>query len=244
MKLLKIPFDAGNPTGSAATASAPEEIAKFFPEIEQIDVAVNQSNFEETMKNIEAAALQELKTSKICSIGGDHSITYALVKAASQIHKNLTLIYFDAHLDCEDDFLPPSHEDVIKAIVNQKLVKPENIIIVGARKSWPKEQAFVKENNIRVIKPEEIDKLSANSCQLTAGPVYISVDIDVFDPELAPATGYPEKQGINLQQFQKFTERLDFNRIIGFDLVEVAPSLENGKKTVTLASDVIKFLLC
>jgi len=235
--ILKIPFDAGNPTGAAGTASAPEEIAKLFPEVEQIDVAVNQSNSEETMKNIEAAALQELKTGKICSIGGDHSITYALVKAASQIHKNLTLIYFDAHLDCEDDFLPPSHEDVIRAIAKQNLAK---IIIVGARKWWPKEAAFVKEHNIRIIKPEELDKANL----IVEGLIYISVDIDVFDQELAPATGYPEKQGINLQQFKKFTEKLDFNRIIGFDLVEVVPQLENGKKTVTLASDVIKFLLC
>lgn len=242
-KFLKIPFDSGNPTGKKGTSNSPELILKK----KGTAIQINQSNVDESMKNIEAAALNEFKAgNQVCSVGGDHSITYPLVKAASHVHRDLALIYFDAHLDCEDDFLPPSHEDVVKAIVNKKLVKPENIIIIGARKFWKKEVEFIKKRKIQVIyspvKREEIIKYVKNFFKKHQ-QVYISVDIDVFDPKVAPDTGYPEQGGFTKEEFREFTENMDFKRIIGFDVVEVSQSNESAKKTVTLASHVIKFLL-
>ena len=242
-KFLKIPFDAGNPTGKKGTVKSPELILKK----KGYTVKVNQSNAEESMNNIEAAALQELKEGhQLCSVGGDHSITYGLVKAAAKVHKELALIYFDAHLDCEDSFIPPIHEDVIQAIVKQKLVKPQNIIIIGTRKFWKKEVDFIKKHKITVIYApvdrSDIEKNIKNFFKKHKH-VYISVDIDVFDPSVAPDTGYPEQGGFTEEEFRVFTENMDFKRIIGFDLVEVAQSNVKSKKTVTLASHVIKFLL-
>jgi agmatinase len=245
-KFLKIPFDAGNPTGKKGTANSPNQIFKILKK-KATEVKINQSNFDESMKNIEAAALKEFKSgNQVCSVGGDHSITYPLVKAASKVHKDIALIYFDAHLDCEDDFLPPSHEDVIRAIVNKKLVKPQNIVIIGARKFWKKEVEFIKKHNIEVIYGpvgrSEIEKYLKNFSKKHKH-IYISVDIDVFDPTIAPDTGYPENHGFTEEEFRKFTENLDFKRIIGLDLVEVAQSNEKEQKTITLASRVIQFLL-
>jgi agmatinase len=244
-KFLKIPFDAGNPTGTKGTANAPEKILKLLKQ-KGTSVKVNQSNVEETQKNIEESALKAFKTGKVCSIGGDHSITYGLVKAASQVHKDLALMYFDAHLDCEDNFVPPSHEDVIKAIVTKKLVQPKNIVIIGARKFWSKEVKFIKKHNIDVIyapvKRTEIEKYIKNFFKKHK-KVYVSVDIDVFDPSIAPDTGYAEKGGFTEEEFRGFTENMDFKRIIGSDLVEVAQSSGKVQKTTTLASRVIQFLL-
>ena len=183
---------------------------------------------------------------QVCAVGGDHSITYGLVRAASKVHKDLALIYFDAHLDCEDDLLPPTHEDVIQAIVNQKLVKPENILIIGARKFWKKEVTFIKKHNIKVIyavvKRDEIKEQIANFFKKHKD-IYVSIDIDVFDPTIAPDTGYPEKFGFTEEEFLQFTNEMNFKRIKGWDLVEVARSTGNSQKTITLASRVIKFLL-
>jgi agmatinase len=242
---LKIPFDAGNPTGSKGTANSPDKILKVLKKKGTL-VKVNQSNVEETQKNIEQTAANAFKNGQVCSIGGDHSITYGLVKAASKVHKDLALMYFDAHLDCEDDFVPPSHEDVIKAIVKKKLVKPQNIVIIGARKFWRKEVEFIKKHNIEVIYApvgkENIEKYIKNFFKKHK-KVYVSVDIDVFDPSIAPDTGYAEKGGFTEEEFRRFTENMDFKRIIGCDLVEVAQSNEKTQKTVALASRVISFLL-
>jgi len=246
LKILKIPFDSGNPTGKKGTARSPEKIAQKLGK-KGILVKVNQSNFDESIENIEKAAFKEFKSqNKVLALGGDHSITYGLVKAASKIYKDLAFIYFDAHLDCEDNFLPPSHEDVVKAIVNEKLVKPENIVIIGARKFWKKEVDFVKENNINVIyapvKREEIEEFIKNFFEKHKH-VYVSIDIDVFDPSIAPDTGYSEPGGFTKEEFRRFTDNMNFKRIIGSDVVEVAYLSEKSKKTITLASDVISFLL-
>ena len=237
--ILKIPFAQGN-LKSQSSSFAPEVLAK-----EGLYVPVNLGNFEETQENIEKAALKKFEKGKVASIGGDHSITYGLVRAASKKFKNLGLVYFDAHLDCEDDFQPPSHEDVVRAIVKEKLIAPENILMIGVRKSWPKEEKFVKKHRIKVVKAgdsqralEELKKLNEKVDHL-----YVSVDIDVFDPEIAPATVYKEKNGLDFENFKKFITVLDFKRIIGFDLVEYSPSLDSNGKTGTLASNVIKFLL-
>jgi agmatinase len=244
-EFLKIPFDAGNPTGAKGTAKSPDKILKVLKKKGTL-VKVNQSNTDETQKNIEETALNAFKKGQVCSIGGDHSITYGLVKAASQVHKDLALIYFDAHLDCEDNFVPPSHEDVIKAIVNKKLVQPKNIVIIGARKFWGKEVKFIKKHNINVIYApvdrKEIEKYIKNFFKKHK-KVYISVDIDVFDPSIAPDTGYTEKGGFTEEEFRRFTENMDFKRIIGLDLVEVATSSGKTQKTITLASRVVQFLL-
>jgi len=246
MIFLKIPFDSGNPTGAKGTDKAPEQILKLLKKKGK-KIKINKSNAEETQKNITDAAFKEFNLGKkVCSIGGDHSITYGLVKAASKAYKDLALIYFDAHLDCEDEFIPPTHEDVIKAIVNEKLIKPKNIVIIGARKFWRKEVEFIKKNNITVIYApvgrEAIEKYIKKFCQ-THKNIYVSIDIDVFDPSVAPDTGYTEKGGFTEKEFRRFTDNMDYKRIKGFDIVEVAPSDENMKKTVTLASHVIRFLL-
>jgi agmatinase len=242
---LKVPFDAGNPTGSKGTAKAPDKILKLLKKTGTL-VKVNQSNAEETQKNIEETALKAFKKGPVCSIGGDHSITYGLVKAASKIHKDLALMYFDAHLDCEDDFVPPSHEDVIKAIVKKKLVKPKNVVIIGARKFWRKEVEFIKKNNIEVIYApvgrKNIEEYIKNFFKKHKN-IYVSIDIDVFDPSIAPDTGYTEKGGFTEEEFRRFTENMDFKRIIGSDIVEVSTSNEKAQKTIALASRVISFLL-
>lgn len=238
--ILKIPFAQGN-LKSQSSSFAPEVLAKTG-----LYVPVNLGNFEETQENIERAASEKFEQDrKVASIGGDHSITYGLVKAASKKFKNLGLIYFDAHLDCEDDFSPPSHEDVVRAIVKDELIAPENILMIGVRKSWPKEEEFVRKHKIKVVKAgdsegalKELKKLNNRIDHL-----YLSVDIDVFDPEIAPATVYKEKNGLNFEDFKKFITVLDFKRIIGVDLVEYSPSLDSNGKTGTLASNVIKFLL-
>jgi len=245
ISILKIPFDSGNPTGAKGPASAPEEICKYLPkELKKIDVKVNSGNFEETQDNITKSALKEIKLGRrVVGLGGDHSVTYGLIRAVSKVHKNLGLIYFDAHLDCEDNFLPPSHEDVIRAIVNQKLVKPENILIIGVRKFWPKEKQFVDSKHINVIygcKDIEQIKQEINSFQSKVSKLYISIDIDVFDPKFAPGTLYKEKKGFKKQNFLEILEEVKVKHIGGIDITEVSPDIDFQNKTVRLPMEIIK----
>lgn len=216
-KILKIPFEAGNPTGDKGPASAPDLVWKEGE-------VIKTGDFLETNKNISKAA-----KGRFLAIGGDHSITYALVKAA----KPEALLYFDAHLDCEDDFMPPSHEDVIRAIVNEKLVKSENIFIIGARKLYPKELEFVKKNNINVVKHMDPKLIS------TFKRIYLSIDIDVFDPSEAPGTNYPEENGIKSEEFFDLLQTIDLKTIVGVDICEINPEKDIENKTIRLAAKIV-----
>ncbi len=234
--ILKIPFESGNPTGKKGPAEAPDLIAKNLKG-NKIDVPVS-SDFESSSKNIYNASLKEWKAgNKVLALGGDHSITYSLVKAASKVYKDLAMIYFDAHLDCEDDFLPPSHEDIIPAIVKEKLVKPKNILMVGVRKTWKKEEKFVAKHNIKVLRMDADFSSEIRNFIKDKKNIYISVDIDVVDPQDAPGTNYPEKQGLKKTELFALLKLISsFNRSIGFDICEVSPHSDLQNKTVRLAS--------
>lgn len=244
--LLLIPFDGGNLKIKGA-GEAPAILSNFFKDLKKIKIKVDNFNFEESQNNISDAAYKEFKKKNlVIGIGGDHSVTYGLVRGAKKAFENISLLYFDAHLDAEDDFLPPSHEDVIQAIVNEKLIKPSNILIVGARKYWKKEIEFINKNNIKVAfaseKKSEISEKIRKFVEKSKN-LYVSVDIDFFDESIAKSTGYPEKNGFLLEDFVKFTTFPEFKRIIGYDLVELIPSIDNDNITTTLASNVIKHLL-
>ena len=86
-----------------------------------LDSVQEKDDFEKLHSEVFTIADKEYKKGNfVIGLGGDHSVSYGLMRAFSKHHKNAALIYFDAHLDCEDDFLPPTHEDIIRAAVNER----------------------------------------------------------------------------------------------------------------------------
>ncbi|MCX6774659.1 MAG: arginase family protein, partial [DPANN group archaeon] len=123
--IVKIPFDKCIvEKGRRGAALGPDEIekdlkshAKDMQKLKFVEVKEND-DFEKLHKETENIAQNEYKKGNfVIGLGGDHSISYGLMKAFSKRFKNSGLICFDAHLDCEDDFLPPTHEDLLKAAV-------------------------------------------------------------------------------------------------------------------------------
>ena len=187
-------------------------------------------------QEVEAAASNAYKKGDfVIGLGGDHSVSYGLMKAFSKHFKNSGLIYFDAHLDCEDDFLPPTHEDIVRAAVNKKFFAPENILMIGTRKSYPKEVKFVEEKRIRLGKIEDIKDFIKNK-----DSIYISIDIDVFDPKYAPGTGYLEKDGLAPEQvIPAIKDLVKSRKVKGVDIVEVSPPKDKDGMTSKLAARIL-----
>lgn len=229
--IFKIPFDSGIiKQEKRGAAEAPDIIQKFVKNAiwKEIEIA---GDFETTSNNITKAVENE---DIIIGVGGDHSIAYGLMRAFSKKF-NGGLIFFDAHLDCEDDFLPPSHEDIIKAVVNKGFFDPKNILIIGARKFYPKELEFIKEKEIKLGKLEDIQDFIKDKENL-----YVSIDIDVFDPEFAPGTGYPEKNGLKPEEVLLVIKELaKSGKVKGLDIVEVNPKKDSDNKTSQLAAKLL-----
>lgn len=223
------------------------------------EIPIKENDFEETCEAIREGALQEFNSEKIpFYVGGDHSITYPIMQAFSEKfgNKKTGLIVFDAHVDCAVDFLPASHEDIIRGIVKKRFVKPENVLILGVRKIYDVEKEFLEKNllgkRIRIIKAKEIKKKfgkvqkSIQEFVQNKSAIYLSIDIDVFDPSIAPGTGYLEKNGLLEKEFFELFEDILNNgkdKIKGIDLVEVNPEKDKAEKTQKLALKILEKII-
>jgi len=250
-KIFLVPSEQGSLDKNRGCAKAPEAILEtlkakgVLPEIET--VAVVQSDIEATDEAIFESAKKAFSGKCFpLFLGGDHSITYSLFRAFSETYgAESALVIFDAHADCSQFFKPVSHEDMNKVLVEEGLLKPENLLIIGLRKVFGVEEEFLEKNKIKSVSPalanRETEKAKALLKEFLSGrkTVYVSVDIDAFDPSIAPATGYPEKNGLLEKPFFSLLGFLiESGKVKGADLVEANPEMAGGTKTVLFAAKI------
>jgi len=229
MEIIKVP--AINGLGmTKGTELAPNRISKKGETLE-----LDNSNISEQEKTIYNAARE-----KTIFIGGDHSISYPLVKALSEKHENLKLIVLDAHPDLMPPMENPTHEEWLSAIVG-RYIAPENIMLIGARNIDPIEKGYPIETIAISNLANAMEKIKDFTKD---NQVYLSIDIDFFDSEVAPATGYPEKEGASKEQGLKLIKDIAENtNILSADIVEVNPTKPGAEKTIELAKEVLETLL-
>ncbi len=175
-------------------------------------------------------------------LGGDHSITYGLIKGFKKKFRKFGLIVFDAHPDCCKPFKTVTHEDWLRKLIEEKIIKKKDVILVGIREIDKTEINFLK--GIKIIKCNEFDNAKLISFLKKYKNVYLSLDIDVVDPKDAPGTGCKVKRGINGKSFLQIIGKLkNFKNIKRVDLVEVNPLLDKNKKTINLARKILRELI-
>lgn len=254
MKVIKVPTSQGSLGKNIGSEKAPDKILECLKNISIKDdgkslvyevgsIPINSSNIEETNLNIE-------NSEGDLFIGGDHSITYSLFKSLSKKYKNAGLVMFDAHPDCENNFSPPSHEDFIQVLIEQGILKKENLILIGLRNIDKKEYYYLKDNNIKYYTVKQLtenieeasDVIMETSRKFEA--LYVSIDIDVVDPSQAPGTGYPEPSGLYVRELIYLVNRLKMlKNLKRVDLVEVNPDKDVNNITSKLAARIISELL-
>jgi agmatinase len=240
--VLKIPFDKCIVEKERRGAAlGPDRIEKeyndFFeaPKANWVNVPISD-DFEKLHKEI---SLIVEKEKPIVSLGGDHSISYGVMKGFSNMHKNSCLLFFDAHFDAQDDFSPPTHEDILKAAVKEGFFRPENIFVIGVRNYTEKELEFVKKNNIRFQLASDFSTEEITQFAKKYNNIYFNLDIDVIDPSFAPGTGWPEPLGLNPNAVLDVILHLK-DKIKLLDIVEVSPPKDVNNNTSRLAA---KFLV-
>lgn len=223
MWVVKVPFINGLGK-TKGCEKAPNILAKRAKEIE-----IDNENIEDSIKKIYKKALNILKKGKkVLFIGGDHSISYPLAKAFAKTTKKQCLIVFDAHADCMKPMKEPTHEEWLRAILEKKLF--HKIILIGLRNIEPEEKSFLKNKKEVLIN----DFNFQNDYE-----IYLSIDIDVFDPIIAPGTGYKEKKGITKEKFYSIFDKIK-GKVKVIDLVEINPEKDLNSKTIKLAKEIIQ----
>ncbi|GAE47737.1 arginase [Mesobacillus boroniphilus JCM 21738] len=192
-------------------------------------------------------------------LGGDHSIAIGSLTGVSKHYKNLGVIWYDAHADLNTADTSPSgnihgmplavslglgHELLTQLGGYAPKVKPENIVIIGARALDEGEKDLIKELGIKVFTMHEIDRLgmatvieeTVNYLKEKTDGVHLSLDLDGLDPTDAPGVGTPVSGGISYRESHLAMEMLAEAKIItSAEFVEVNPILDEKNKTAVAA---------
>jgi len=257
MLIVKIPSEQGSLGKNSGCAEAPDiilnKLSRQNVKFNIGEIPVFKSDIIATDESIYKNA-KKLLGKKPVFVGGDHSITYALFRAFSETYgrENSALVVFDAHADATQIFKPVSHEDMNRVLVEEGILKRQNLLLVGLRKIWEQEAEWLREKKINVVRAVEIRKNIANAIsrigEFAKNPeikhIYISVDADVFDPEIMPATGYLEEKGLNESEFFTLLDALQKSgKIKAADFVEYNPGKDIDGKGFGLAAAVLNKLL-
>ncbi len=176
---------------------------------------------------------------KILSLGGDHSITYPIVKAVAAKYGKLNILHLDAHSDLYDDFdgNKYSHACPFARIMEEKLAS--RLVQVGIRTINTHQSEQAKRFGVEVI---EMRNWNSSMNFQFDGPVYISLDMDAIDPAFAPGISHHEPGGFTSRELISIVQGINGN-IVGADLVEFNPTRDQTGITAMLAAKLFKELL-
>jgi arginase len=173
------------------------------------------------------------------SLGGDHSITFPIIKAVAKKYSELTLFHFDAHPDLYDEFEGNrwSHACPFARIMESGLAK--RLVQIGIRTINGHQREQAKRFGVEVI---EMRHLPAYARLKAAGPVYISFDMDVLDPAYAPGVSHREPGGMSVREAIAHLHAVE-GEIVGADVVEYNPVRDVSGMTATVAAKILKEIL-
>jgi agmatinase len=204
-------------------------------------------SLEQSLEDIERY-FSALKTQGVrpLSVGGDHSITYPILKALGR-EAPLGLVHIDAHCDTMGayDGSKFHHGGPFRLAVLDGVLDPERTIQIGIRGSSNMFWEFSHDSGMTVIYMEDFMRMGVaaviEKARAVVGdqPIYISVDVDGFDPAYAPGTGTPEAGGLEAREGLALLRGLQGLTVAGADVVEVAPEYDPTTNTSQLAAQIL-----
>ena len=170
------------------------------------------------------------------ALGGDHSITYPIMRAISQKHRGVTILHIDAHGDLYDEFEGDrfSHACPFARIMEEELCA--RLVQVGIRTLTPHQREQITRFNVDTI---EMQHFAGGARPQTSGPVYLSIDLDGLDPAFAPGVSHREPGGLSVRDVLQMIHGLG-GPIVGADVVEFNPSQDVGNLTASVAAKIVR----
>lgn len=204
------------------------------------DCLLDNGNHQKTPATIEREASKLLRSGAfLLSLGGDHFVTWPLLKAHAAIHGPLALVQFDAHQDTWfDDGKRIDHGSFVARAVREGVVDPGRSIQIGIRTHAP------EDFGIKILYGHEVEEMRASDIayaitERTDGrKTYVTFDIDCLDPAYAPGTGTPVAGGPSSAKILSVLRQMTKVDIVGADVVEVAPAYDHADITAIAGSAV------
>ncbi|UOQ87103.1 agmatinase [Gracilibacillus salinarum] len=210
------------------------------------DIPLPFGNAQRSLEMIQSYIEQILAKGKFpLGLGGEHLVSWPIIQAIYQKYPDLAVIHIDAHADLREEYEGEalSHSTPIRKVCEK--IGPENVYSFGIRSGDRDEFRYAKESGMHMAKYEVAEPLKKVLPSLAGRPVYVTIDIDVLDPAFAPGTGTAEAGGISSKELLEaihLIARSDL-RVVGADLVEVAPNYDPAEQTAIAASKFVREML-
>jgi len=205
---------------------------------------------------IEAQAVALMAHHHCVFLGGDHSVTLPLLRAAKARYGQIALIHFDAHCDTWTDHFgePSGHGTWTYEALQEGLISPQHTVQIGLRSGGERQaREYVADQGGLIYTARQLRGQDGAGLQPVVGaivqrigpmPVYLTLDIDCLDPAFAPGTGTPEPGGLSSTQVLTLLEELAVLNFVGMDCVEVAPAYDHAELTSNAAATLVWTYLC
>ncbi len=236
--ILPIPYDGTSTYGKGAD-KGPDAIIAASPYLENYDIETNSEVYkrgiyveapvkekrspEKMVAAVEKAAAEIIAKGKFyAGLGGEHSVTPGAVYPHAKKYKNLSVLQLDAHTDMREEFHGSKNNHAC-AMARVKDVCP--VVQVGIRSVDIGEYQNIKKDKIFYAKDiHDNDAWMGKAVQQLTDNIFITIDLDVFDPAFMPSTGTPEPGGLDWYQVLTFLRKVTKEKnVVGFDIVELAP---------------------
>lgn len=209
------------------------------------DVNVVPGNCEATCKIVEDTVNELLDLNiRPITIGGEHSASIGVIKALSEKYDKLTVIHLDAHRDLAFDFIGEKYSHA--TVMRRAHEFGADLVQIGIRSSSADEEEFVESTyNIQTFKNKDVHRhMDAVEYYLTTveTPIYLSVDMDVLDPAIAPSVGNPTPGGLFTSEIEAVIKSLSYKNVVGMDVVETATDRLGENTAVSAAKIIYDFL--
>ncbi len=254
LAILGIPFDekssylrgtAGGPDAirASSTGRARNPETELGVDLEHDTVIVDlgdvdtSGDVDKTFREIETAVTAILKKkARPILLGGDHSVSYPILKAMARAYRALDILHFDAHPDLYEDLYGDrlSHACPFARIMEDGLA--ESLVQVGVRAATANQRANARRYGVRMV---EMKDFRDGLVLKFKNPLYISFDLDSLDPAFAPGVNHQEAGGLTTRQAIDLIHRLEA-RIVGLDVVELNPLRDPSGITASAAVKIIK----
>jgi agmatinase len=195
----------------------------------------------------ESAASLHALGARVLGIGGDHSVSLPLLRAAAARHGQLSLLQLDAHTDTWDSYFGNklTHGTMFRRAAEEGIIDASSSVQIGLRGSLYDAEDYADNRALgfKTLLAREFDDAGVRGAldfalQHLRGPVYVTVDIDVLDPAFAPGTGTPESGGLLSRELLAVLRGFAPMNLVGADIVEVAPAYDHAEITGIAASHV------
>jgi len=258
IRIIGAPFDGtvsfrpGARFGPAAIRDASDGLETWSPildaDLESVsyadagDLDLPMGSVEAALAVVHEAVADALNDGAVPFVlGGEHLVSLPAIRAVCERHPDPVVIQLDAHADQREDYMGVrlSHACVMRRVGD--FLGQERIRQIGIRSGTREEYGLMQHHGtLTTFRAEDLEALKS---WIGEQPVYLTVDLDVFDPACMPGTGTPEPGGIDWWTFQRFIQTMQGCKLVGMDVVELAPQLDASACSSVLAAKVVREML-